>query len=110
MSTRSAVLGRVTGVAGSTKVSIFVVPSGQTWIVKEVDVVNWTGVDVFVEVAARDSTHVLRGVCIYQSVVNGTRAQYNGFLVCGPGDELYVSTDNAGALLWVSGAKLLGFV
>lgn len=109
MTVRSAELGSIGWVAAGTQ-TIFTVPSGETWVVKDLRM---------------GSTHtaaltmwffIVRGAGSYLAIVQAlaigpSAAGLTPWIALEPGDQLVVIpsvTPTAGAYVWASGAKLAG--
>jgi len=92
-------------------ITVATVPAGQTWIVKEVYVVNASGSSKVVAAGAQRPPGVL-GISLTDGAAlapYSTEVQRGLFTVLEPGDELFLYNSTAeSAGLWISGAALDG--
>lgn len=107
MSVRTAILGRAQAFATITTL-LAVVPAGETWIVKSVEVSPLGFGSSSVQVYATDPTAAIRVVFFQQTVATLTPVHYSGWVVLEPGDHLYCFPTSVDQYVWVSGARLAG--
>lgn len=108
MPIRSSALAKFNSGSGGT-FTLFTVPAGQTYIVKEVRLLNWNAAGETFSVYAFDPASGSIG-----SIYDGTLAAYahdsvTCWTVLGPGDQLQFVAAVSNQRVWVSGTKLPGF-
>lgn len=108
MPTRTAVLARFVTSGSPTQTAVVTVPAGFTYIVKQINISNFTAVLQNAVVFPTDATFTFGGRIISQTIPASSILQYIGALVLGPGDQLIYRYDVDGVYLWVSGTKLAG--
>ena len=108
--TRSGVLGRMNSVSGANVYTLFTVPAGMTYIVKDVMIQNQTAGVLKVIVWLQDAGDTVEGVIQELSMAARQVVHWQGWGAAGPGDKMTVFIDVAtpGANVWASGAKLPG--
>lgn len=102
---RSARLAAGNAPAGTT--TLFTVPAGKTFIVKDIRAANTSGANTNFIITATSGTNfcwLLQGV----AAVNQTYSVTPTFLVLEPGDQLLLFTSAQPMQFWISGAELLG--
>ena len=107
MTTRSVKLAS-TGVFAVAPAVLFTVPPGQTWIVKSAIAGNDSGVAASITLYGLNPGANPAYIFLAQALANGARAEWNGWLVLAPGDQLVTAAPVGAVELWVSGAKLMG--
>jgi hypothetical protein len=108
MATRTSKLGTALPGAGAS-VTVFTVPAGQTYIVKEVLAYNRdTVADNVQAYALQPSPNTVALTINNASLGSHLSDRWDGFLVLLPGDQFVVTSASGHSNFWVSGSKLPG--
>lgn len=94
--------------ASNVQTTLFTVPAGFTYLVKDVIIVNTSGVADTASAWAQDAGGT-RGATIYNaSLASGGRTELQTLIAMGPGDTFIVFSNAGPSSFWVSGTKLPG--
>lgn len=107
MTVRTSTLARVK-VVNATPVTAFTVPTGQTWILKNILATNNAAAAQVVQASVFNSGAVFGVDVINQSVNAGITIERILQVVMQPGDNLLLAVATGNVVYWISGTKLLG--
>lgn len=108
MTTRSATLGHASTTALQLNGTLCTVPAGETWIVKDIRVLNVNAGPASAIISVTGVGNV-DGTWLINKTLAGV--SYDGmscWVVMEPGDYLVYASDQGLVRFWVSGAKLVG--
>ena len=107
MTIRTAVLASTSFNAGVT-VTLFTVPAGQTWIVKDVLVHNWAAGNNQIRVRMVDPVSLTYLYLIDVPATDPGRKEWQGWMTLVAGQYMDVWSPNNAGYIWVAGSKLSG--
>lgn len=107
MSTRTAKLVTAVVLTSATIVRA-TVPAGETWIVKSVLAQNWGGASGSLQIGCSDPTNSVGVYFVNQTLAAGAIAEWEGWVVLKPGDQVFTVLSASSVSMWVSGTRLLG--
>jgi hypothetical protein len=107
MTVRSAVLATGRNNFGGV-MTLATVPAGETWIIKDVHIRDFTGASNSFNVNLYNPTTFVRNDLIYVAGVTQEFATWAGWVVAEPGDLLQLGCFNGLVTTWISGTKLIG--
>lgn len=106
---RNGVLGRVvTTATGFTLVGT--VPAGMTWLLKAVHLVNNAAATANLVVQLTSPDNSIAAQLPHYAIDPTEAVLWQGWTSLGPGDHLYVSSDQVGVHIWAAGAELPGTI
>lgn len=108
MPVRSGVLARWHSIGGVLLSPLFVVPLTDSWLVKQLDLLNSTAAPITVRVIGANAGGAEFIYPINQIVAASAVFEWQGWLALGPGDTLQFQASAAGMYFWASGADLPG--
>lgn len=89
---------------------IGVVPANMTWLVKAVHVLNASSAPADVSVFLVGADTVQAYLANWATIANGKFETWQGWTAAGPGDAVFLFSDQAALHIWVSGAELPGVI
>lgn len=112
--TRSGVLGRMNSTVGTNVFTLFTVPAGMTYIVKDVAIQNQSGITTKVVVWIQNPGDTIECVLQERDMPAREIQHLQGWWAAGPGDQFIVDVNAAGGVagvnVWASGAALPGHI